>query len=270
LVEVNARTIVQNASYTAGTDTAVHQFSHPSLGITSQNCVADMEPGHTFVRVPSRNCRAGTRAACLIEEGSLSPRTVVRFTPHLLRSILLFLLFSLFAGCGLFTTREPEPPTGSRSGGDLALTPQEVLIQLGDAFNLRDPNLYLGLIDEEFRYQALPSAYPEDPGYFSSWSRSREEIFIRTLLSVSLLPPDSLSELTFESVSEQEWPDSSIFRERYALQIHTVQESLPDRYSGLMTLTLARGEDGGWRIHRWLDEAVSGENLTMSQLRAAL
>ena len=68
----------------------------------------------------------------------------------------------------------------------------------------------------------------------------------------------------------EDFPDSSLYQERYHLEAHTIKEGLPTDYVGLMSLTLKRGEDGGWRITRWEDEAVSGETFTMSQLRAAL
>lgn len=183
---------------------------------------------------------------------------------------LAFVLLFVLSGCGFFSTRDPAPPTGSQGGGDLALTDSEVLELMASSFTLRDPDLYMGVISEDFTYAPLPSAYPDDPTFFASWGVAREDVFIRTLLSVTFLPPDSLAQFTFESISEQQWADSSIFQERYTLDVHTLESDLPRSYSGLMRLTLVREEDGGWRITRWEDEAISGETFTISQLRAAL
>ncbi|MCB2198416.1 hypothetical protein KQI63_03370 [bacterium] len=183
--------------------------------------------------------------------------------------LALVVLFIL-SGCGFFSTRDPDPPTGSQGGGNLALSDGEVLELIASSFTLRDPDLYMGVISEDFTYAPLPSAYPDDPTFFTTWGAAREDVFIRTLLSVSLLPPDSLAQCTFESISEQQWADSSIFQERYTLDVHTLESELPRSYSGLMRLTIVREEDGGWRISRWEDEAVSGETFTISQLRAAL
>ena len=214
-------------------------------------------------------------ASCPVKRGyrKVSPFAVFQFvrSAWVLPSLFSLLVYvGLVTGCGFFSTREPDPPTGSVGGGDLALTDSEVLDLMASSFNLRDPDLYMGIISEEFTYAPLPSAYPDDPTFFESWGFDRENAFIRTLLSVTLLPPDSLSQLTFESISEQQWADSSIFQERYTLDVHTLESGLPRSYSGLMRLTLVREEDGGWRISRWEDEAVSGETFTISQLRAAL
>lgn len=214
-------------------------------------------------------------ASCRMKRGyrRVSPFAVFHLiaTRHLHASLLIgFLLLLSSSGCGFFSTRDPDPPTGTQGGSDLALTDRDVLELIASSFTLRDPDLYMGVISGEFTYAPLPSAYPDDPTFFANWDASREDVFIRTLLSVTLLPPDSLAQITFESISEQQWADSSIFQERYTLDLHTLEGGLPRSYSGLMRVTLAREEDGGWRISRWEDEAVSGETFTISQLRAAL
>ena len=187
----------------------------------------------------------------------------------LFQGLLLFIPLFL-SGCGFFTTRDPDQPTGTSGNSDLALTPREALDLISSSFSLRDPDLYMGVIAEEFSYTPLPSAYPDNPAFFENWSYDREANFIHTLLSITLLPPDSISQCIFESINEQQWADSSIFQERYTLDVHTVEPDLPTSYTGLMRLTLVREEDGGWRIHHWEDEALSSETFTISQLRAAL
>ena len=196
-------------------------------------------------------------------QGALSRRRAI------LISIVAVLLL-LGNGCGFFTTRDPQSPSGPQTGRDIALTPRDVLTLLNSSISLRDPDLYLNVIADDFSYTALPSAYPDNPAFFDGWGYTQESNFIRTLLSVTLLPPDSSAGLTFESINEQEWADSSLFQERYTLVAHTAQTDLPSTYVGLMRLVLVRGEDGGWRIRSWEYEAVSGETFTMSQLRAAL
>lgn len=183
---------------------------------------------------------------------------------------LLLGLFLLSNGCGFFSTREPDSPSGPQTGRDLALSARDVLRLMESSISLRDSDLYLNVIASDFSFTALPSAYPDNPALFDNWGYTQEDNFIRTLLSVSLLPPDSTAQLSFESINEQEWADSSLFQERYTLQVDTRQTDLPSTYIGLMRLVLVRGEDGGWRIRHWEDEAVSGETFTMSQLRAAL
>lgn len=141
----------------------------------------------------------------------VSPFAVFHFRPRsgfLLLSLFFILLLVLQGGCGFFSTRDPDPPTGTQSSGDLALTPQEALELMSSSFVLRDPNLYLRVISDQFEYSPLPSAYPEDPTFFQNWSYDREANFIHTLLAITLLPPDSLSQFSFEQINEQQWADS--------------------------------------------------------------
>ena len=187
--------------------------------------------------------------------------------------IAFLCLFALStSGCGLFTTREPEPPTGNTTGSDLAVQPGEVLELLMLAITLRDPDLYMSMIDQSFSYRAKPSAYPDDAAFFNTWDYDREERFARTLLSSGgsgLLPGDSLAELQFTPVTETEWGDSALYLENYRLEIHTVRGDIPQIFKGLAEFWLNRGSDGGWRILSWTDEA-GGEAETMSTLRATL
>ncbi len=179
------------------------------------------------------------------------------------------LLLVVVSGCGLFETRDPESPTGSQASDNLALSPTEALIQLESAITLHDPNLYLTAISETFEFAATPSAFSEDPAYFDDWTYTREDVFIRSLLSSTLLPPDSTATLTFTPIEEVSFADSAVFRESYTLEIAPANETLPRLYAGVADLTLKREQDGGWRVVRWFDDA-GGDDLTMSHLRAAL
>ncbi|MBD3166107.1 hypothetical protein GF324_05895, partial [bacterium] len=64
----------------------------------------------------------------------------------------------LFAGCDLFTTRDPEDPISGGTPAEIAADPDEVPERLRAALQLRDPELYLIVIDDSFRYEATPSA----------------------------------------------------------------------------------------------------------------
>jgi hypothetical protein len=184
-------------------------------------------------------------------------------------NLFYFLLALLLTGCGLFDTREPDNPAGSQASDGLALSPTEVLLQLENAITLHDPSLYMAAISEEFSYAATLSAFPEDPFFFEDWTWSREDVFVRSLLSLSLLPPDSSSTLTFEAIEEVSFADSAVYRESYRLDLAPFDSDLPTVYQGLADLTLKREEDGGWRVVRWVDDA-GGDAPAISQLRAAL
>ncbi len=175
----------------------------------------------------------------------------------------------LLAGCDLLSTREPEPPTGNQNNGDLALEPEEVFPLMASAFAVRDPDLYLGLIDEEFQCFASPATY-SDPSFFDQWTYNSEVNYIRSLLTPDFLPTDSLGLLEFpETLYEQSWPDSSVYRKKYRLELHTTADEVPVLYEGRFSVTVVRGEDNGWRILRWIDEdRIAGS--TWSELRGLL
>jgi len=187
-----------------------------------------------------------------------------RFAPYL----LAFTVF-MTSGCGLFDTRDPDNPAGSQASDGLALSASEVLEQLETAVALHDASLYMAAISEEFGCAATLSAFPDDPLFFEMWNWTREDVFIRSLLAQSLIPPDSIATLTFEAIEEVSFADSAVYRESYQLVIGPVDSDLPTVYQGLADLTLKREEDGGWRVVRWVDDA-GGEHPAISQLRAAL
>ncbi|MBS1260961.1 MAG: hypothetical protein MAG453_00278 [Calditrichaeota bacterium] len=188
---------------------------------------------------------------------------------HLTRVLCSLLLAGALTGCGLFETRDPAEPVGSQASAELALSPAEALDQLATACALHDPTLYMAAISDGFQYSATQSAFPDDPAFFEEWGSDEEDNFVRSLLAPSLLPPDSLAELTFEPVDEVAWADSALFRENYRLEIHPADTSLPSVYEGLADFTLRREQDGGWRVVRWLDDAA-GDAPAISELRAAL
>lgn len=189
--------------------------------------------------------------------------------PKRFKLILSVLAVSGVVSCGLFSTREPASPLDTTPSSDLALSSDEALTQLSAAFSLHDPNLYLSVIADSFRYESTPQAYASGPAYFADWSFNQERNFIRNLLAFSMIPADSLAELTLETIQQQEGADSTVTYQGYRLEVHTIRNDLPDVYEGVALMVIGRGVDGGWRIRRWLDDA-SGDSPTMSQLRAGL
>lgn len=188
---------------------------------------------------------------------------------HSATVLILALAIVAANGCGLFSTRNPASPENQTTSDDLALSASEVITTLQLAISLHDPNLYMSVIADSFEYESTPQAYPAGGSLFENWSFNQESNFIRNLLAVSLLPPDSTSSLALTSVQEQEGADEAVYLESYRLEVHTLRGDLPTVYEGLAELTIHREEDSGWRIRRWGDD-VSGDSATMSQLRASL
>lgn len=172
-------------------------------------------------------------------------------------------------GCGLFETRDPDPPVGSSPTGDLALSAEEAIVQLETAIALHDPTLYMAAISDSFAVTVTPAAFPDDPAFFDGWDATREDAFIRSLLAPALLPADSMASLVFTPLQNITFADSAVIRESYQLTIAPNDPDLPTLYEGLAEIVIRRESDGGWRVLRWHDEA-GGEAPAISQLRAAL
>lgn len=182
--------------------------------------------------------------------------------------LLLAILF-IFQGCGLFTTRDPESPVGSQSGSDPAVSPSEVLDRLATAIAIRNPELYLQVIDTGFAHRASPSAYPDNPAVFEDWHLQQETLFIRRLTSSGTIPATSPASLQFEPIDQVDWIDSVLRIERYELEVNLVTGDLPDFYSGEAEILMVRTIAEGWKMRRWNDEST-GELPTISYLKAAL
>ncbi|MBZ0265699.1 hypothetical protein K8I28_13630 [bacterium] len=184
-------------------------------------------------------------------------------------SAWLFSVLFGFASCDIFSTRDPEPPTGVQTGNEIAASPEEAISRLRNALIIRDPSLYLNVIDTSFRYSATESAYRDNPAFFENWGYNQESTFISRLLSPGLLPATNPATLQFEHLSQSEWSDSVLYIESYYMHLETSSGEIPTDFDGQAELKIIRGLDGGWRITSWLDEA-GGEFPTMSQLRATL
>ncbi|MFH0883767.1 MAG: hypothetical protein V2A56_12330 [bacterium] len=210
------------------------------------------------------------RASARMPRVSYSRATIIlKMFSTVAKLIITVLATTLFISCGLFTTRDPASPADTTPSADLALSSDEALTQLTAAISLHDPNLYLSVITDSFSYECTPQAYAAGATYFAGWSFNQESNFIRTLLSLSLIPADSLASLTLETIQQQEAADSTVTYQGYQLEVHTVRSGLPVVYEGIALFVVVRDVDGGWRIRRWKDD-VSGEVPTMSQLRASL
>ncbi len=176
------------------------------------------------------------------------------------------MLFFISA-CGIFSTRDPGDPAGPNSN-DIAIFYDEVPELLVTSIETRDSQQYMALIDSAFTY--IPPNGIENPAFFLSWDYDAEDVFIRRMLSLDVLPIDSAATISFSSAEITEnAADTVIYQQNYSLSYHSVQEGLPQVYEGVLQWYLVRGSDGGWRIRIWQDD-TAGDEATMSTLRLTL
>ena len=174
--------------------------------------------------------------------------------------ITILALAVTLSGCDLFSTREPETPTGGGSGGwQFPYTPQQALDNITDAVGRRSSVDYIRSLAspdiglDSFLFQADPGAAANHPLLFADWRLDDETAFAQVLFSSATLPLDSIAELELTDEEVAVVGDSSRVRGGYDLHLGHLRGAAPRQMSGQLEWSLARGSDGGWYITVWRD-----------------
>jgi hypothetical protein len=177
------------------------------------------------------------------------------------------IFFNLFVSCDLFTTREPEPPTGSSSGGrQFPRDPQTVMDNFVDAVGRRSSVDYMNIFSTDegdsakFEFVPDPESVRSFPGRFDSWDLKQEERFSATLFAAATTPLDSISYLDIVIDRETVIGDSAQTSAQYDLRIGHLRAGAPRQMSGRMDIEMVKGDDGGWTVRRWVDVRLAGSS----------
>ena len=186
--------------------------------------------------------------------------------------ILIVCIFTL-TSCDLFSTREPEPPTGSSGGRQFPRDPQTVIGNLVDAVGRRSSVDYMNIFSTDdgdsarFEFVPDPESVRSFPGKFDSWDLKQEERFTATLFAAATTPLDSIVFLEIVIDRETVIGDSAQTSAQYDLRVGHIREGAPRQMSGRMEFQMFKGDDGGWTIYRWVDVRLAG-NSCWSDLKA--
>jgi len=169
---------------------------------------------------------------------------------------LICLLF-LTAGCDLFRTRDPQPPTQSRSNYQQAVTP-ELLIQ-NFTSSLTDKNLqnYLDCFtDSSFTnksYYFIPSSSAASlyQAFTGTFDKKGETQYFTNLKSK--IPTDQQITVVFSNPISSPQGDSLIYTASYALNIPFTDPSIPVLYQGDLKFYMIRDSRLVWSIYEWKD-----------------
>lgn len=181
------------------------------------------------------------------------------------RMLLKALSLAVLTGCELFTTRQPEPPTGPGGGWQFPQDPPRVLQNLSESVGRRSTVDYLrSLASSEvnlpaFQFIADPAAAAKYPERFAEWGLSEETAHIQALFASSNLPLDSLAGLVFTGSLQQLQGDTVWITSGYQLHLGHRRDDAPRDVSGQLEFRLLRGADGGWYIQRWTDQRYGGK-----------
>ncbi|MCC7439973.1 MAG: hypothetical protein IT211_15925 [Armatimonadetes bacterium] len=185
-------------------------------------------------------------------------------TPILYCAALL-MLGAAIAGCGLFATRDPEPPTSAGSNFEPPTAPTLVLRNLENALKFGNPSDYRRCFSDSgrglppFRFFASAQGIAAAPTLFADWSIEREEKYLRTILAE--LQPDLACSVLFTPSEITELPigDSIQFTASYLARFPHTHTAVEQVAEGELQLTLRLSRLNEWAIASWRDVAIPGK-----------
>lgn len=170
----------------------------------------------------------------------------------------------IFCSCDLFRTRNPEDPGGGNSTQWVFPSdPSTVLTNLETSFGRRSSVDYMRSFisgeDSDSSFEFVPSQETAAiaPSVFENWDVNRERQFIESLFNSANLPLDSLGELDIIEDRKSVIGSEADLSADYEANIGHVREGTPREIAGRMEVHLARENDGGWYIQRWIDFKVA-------------
>lgn len=173
--------------------------------------------------------------------------------------ILLITILLTLAGCDIFQVRDPEEPSETKSSYRVPVEPKDVIQNLINAFNDKNPNDYkknfstgLPLVNRDFFFAPsgnVLSSFPTD------WYVDEEFQYFNNLVTRS--PQDIPITLSFTDEVYDIRADSSIYSAKYFLSV-PVLNSEPKVFEGSLKFTMTTTIKAEWIIYFWEDIAVQG------------
>jgi len=190
----------------------------------------------------------------------------------LLRKFEIFgILIVLVSGCGLFNTRDVEPPTDPRSNYMPPTTPDIVIINMQFAIAEKNLNNYLSsFVDtnyssRSFTYYADVNSQIQYP-IFSNWQLSNEKTYFTNLLSLTNSQSNSNLFLSNEVLTVT--LDTAVYDSDYLLRFEHQRTTVSQTLSGKLRFIMASDSRYLWSIHTWMDFKDDDNDTTWSVLKA--
>lgn len=193
-------------------------------------------------------------------------RLAIIRTIYPMRRLLPCIFIFFFAGCSLFSTREPEPPISEAGTFLQPDTPEQVVENIQAAIReLNTPN-YSRSINQELLFTPTSIAQAQNPATWSNWSQVEEQQYFSTLAAAAEFGSNhelQLNDQTFSIISEQRYDlDAS-----YTLTINHNRPGVPTQVQGRLIWVITQGEDGLWSLKEWTDR-VLGNSPSWSTLKS--
>jgi len=202
------------------------------------------------------------------------------------RFLIALAFLAMLAGCGLFSTRTPEPPdTANTFTWIPATTPDQLIQNLTGTLNLLDASDYIRVFvsstdststgQKTYSFAPAPGLDQNSQSIFTSWNTQSEQTWVEKLSS--LLPAQSQLIVTLSAPNESQSSNTATYSADYVISIPTTGSSsgIPSVVQGSfqMQLALVTTDQGTteWRIVSWSDFPLqNGTSQTWTTLKVQL
>ena len=184
---------------------------------------------------------------------------------------ILIILIVLISGCGLFDTRDVEPPTDPRSNFIPPTSPDLVITNLQFAIAEKNLNNYLSCFvdtnysSRKFTYFADVKSQVQYP-IFLNWKLSNEKAYFTNLLA--LTDPQSNSNLFLSDEVLTVTLDTAVYDADYLLRFEHQLTTVAQTLKGKLRYIMATDSKNLWSIHTWMDFKDNDNDTTWSVLKA--
>ncbi|OGU54611.1 MAG: hypothetical protein A2V66_17335 [Ignavibacteria bacterium RBG_13_36_8] len=171
----------------------------------------------------------------------------------------LIILLVALSGCDLFTTRDPEDPTSTRSNFVPATTPEILFQNLQESFRERITENYMACfvdssyLAKQYVFNPAVSSLSQFPN-LSDWTLEAERQHFNYVKSIS--SPNIQISLLLENRSFSSVDDGWIYQYEYTLSIPTTNPAIPGIYKGIAQFKIENDSRPIWVITEWTDIQV--------------
>jgi len=163
----------------------------------------------------------------------------------------------MLAGCGLFDTRDPQPPSESNCFSVPQTRPAMVITNLQTAVSQKCVDTYAACFSGgtagERPLVFVPSAEAREQyaSVMSTWSITDEQAYFRNLAARGVV--NGFANLLLVARDSVVSPDSVVYSFDYTFTFQHTEPGFPVTARGNMQLSLAPDGNNVWRVYRWVD-----------------
>jgi hypothetical protein len=186
--------------------------------------------------------------------------------------VIITLAASLFSGCDIFNTREPEKPDQPATNAKTATDPQQLIDNFTASIQQLDLDNYMACFSDSlvsgknFDYVPSSEASLLYPSLSGNWDLRSEKQYFTNMKAK--LATDAQITISFSNSFLSPLGDSATYIATYFLNVpHT--DSFSKIFQGDIKLKLFRDTRLIWRIYYWQD-SKNGNNANWSELKGRM